>query len=96
MEGLRGLHADPGALLQHLLRFDTTNPPGRERPCIEWAVELLDAYGIDSRLFAIDPERPNLVARVRGGSEPPLLLYGHVDGVASLHVEGPAAPDHAI
>ena len=83
MGDLRGLHADPGALLQHLLRFDTTNPPGRERPCIEWAAGLLDAYGIDSRLFALDPERPNLVARVGGGSEPPLLLYGHVDVVTT-------------
>ena len=82
-ESLVGLHEDPGTLLRHLIRFDTTNPPGRERTCIEWVQRLLGAYGIDSRLYALDPERPNLVARIPGGSEPPLLLYGHVDVVTA-------------
>ena len=78
---LAGIHVDPGAILQHLIRFNTTNPPGNERACLNWVQQLLAAYGIESRLYALDPDRPNLVARIRGGAEPPLLLYGHVDVV---------------
>lgn len=82
-EKLVGLHENPAQLLRKLISFDTTNPPGNERPCIEWVQRLLTAYGIDSQIFARDPNRPNLVARLEGGSESPLLLYGHVDVVTA-------------
>jgi acetylornithine deacetylase/succinyl-diaminopimelate desuccinylase-like protein len=74
----------PAELLQRLLRFDTTNPPGNERECIEWVRGLLDELGCETRILARDPQRPNLIARVRGrGEAPPLLLQGHVDVVAA-------------
>jgi acetylornithine deacetylase/succinyl-diaminopimelate desuccinylase-like protein len=74
----------PAELLQRLIRFDTTNPPGNERECIAFIEGLLRDAGIESRLFAREPDRPNLVARLRGrGSAPPLLLYGHVDVVST-------------
>jgi acetylornithine deacetylase/succinyl-diaminopimelate desuccinylase-like protein len=73
---------DPVELLRDLLRFDTTNPPGAERACIEHVRGLLSAAGVESELYARDPERPNLVARLEGsGGGAPLLLYGHVDVV---------------
>ena len=73
---------DPVALLQGLVRFDTTNPPGDERACVEWTEQLLDAAGFGTETYASDPDRPNLVARLPGdGPAPPLLLYGHVDVV---------------
>ena len=69
-------------LLQRLVRIDTTNPPGNEEPAIDVVRAVLDAAGIDSRTFVLDPGRPNLVARIRGrGTAPPLLLQGHVDVV---------------
>jgi acetylornithine deacetylase/succinyl-diaminopimelate desuccinylase-like protein len=72
----------PVELLQSLLRFDTTNPPGAERACIEWIARRLDDAGIDYVIRGRTPERPNLVARLPGlGEAPPLLLYGHVDVV---------------
>jgi acetylornithine deacetylase/succinyl-diaminopimelate desuccinylase-like protein len=71
-------------LLAQLLRFDTTNPPGNERACIEWVRGLLQELGVEVRIVARDPERPNLIARVKGaGGSPPLLLQGHVDVVAA-------------
>jgi hypothetical protein len=30
------IHHRPAELLQRLIRFDTSNPPGGERACIEW------------------------------------------------------------
>jgi acetylornithine deacetylase/succinyl-diaminopimelate desuccinylase-like protein len=72
---------DPVELLRELIRFDTSNPPGNERPCIEYIAGLLRESGVEP-LIVGDPERPNLVARLAGrGESPPLLLYGHVDVV---------------
>jgi acetylornithine deacetylase/succinyl-diaminopimelate desuccinylase-like protein len=74
--------ARPAELLQRLIRFDTTNPPGHERECVEWIAGVLRDAGLEPRILARDPERPNLIARLPGaGSAPPLLLQGHVDVV---------------
>ena len=73
---------DPVELTRALIQFDTTNPPGNERACIEFLAGLLRRAGIEPKLLAGDPERPNLVARLPGrGEAAPLLLHGHVDVV---------------
>jgi acetylornithine deacetylase/succinyl-diaminopimelate desuccinylase-like protein len=72
----------PVELLRALLRFDTSNPPGNERPCLQFVADVLQTAGVETRFMARDDARPNLVARLRGrGGAPPLLLYGHVDVV---------------
>jgi len=69
-------------LLQTLIRFDTTNPPGNERDCLSYIHRLLTEAGCDAQLVGRSPERPNLIARLQGqGDAPPLLLQGHVDVV---------------
>ncbi|HEX7610171.1 MAG TPA: M20/M25/M40 family metallo-hydrolase [Solirubrobacteraceae bacterium] len=74
----------PAELLARLLRFDTTNPPGNERECIDWIAALLGELGCEVRILARDPARPNLIARLPGGGRAaPLLLQGHVDVVAA-------------
>jgi acetylornithine deacetylase/succinyl-diaminopimelate desuccinylase-like protein len=83
---MTAIHENPAALLQQLIRFDTTNPPGNERACIQYIAELLARQGLESTLLARDPERPNLIARLPGrGDAPPLLLYGHVDVVTTAN-----------
>jgi acetylornithine deacetylase/succinyl-diaminopimelate desuccinylase-like protein len=72
---------DPVELLRELIRFDTTNPPGNERACVEHIRGLLEAEGVVCVIYARDPERPNLIAGLDCGSGAPLLLYGHVDVV---------------
>jgi acetylornithine deacetylase/succinyl-diaminopimelate desuccinylase-like protein len=70
--------------LRALLRFDTTNPPGNERPAIDHIARALAAEGIAAEIFEPSPGRANLVARLRGdGSEGPLLLSSHVDVVTA-------------
>jgi acetylornithine deacetylase/succinyl-diaminopimelate desuccinylase-like protein len=74
----------PAELLQRLLRFDTTNPPGAERECIAWIADQLASVGCEARIVADASGRPNLIARLPGrGQAPPLLLQGHVDVVAA-------------
>jgi acetylornithine deacetylase/succinyl-diaminopimelate desuccinylase-like protein len=70
----------PVELLQNLIRFNTTNPPGNEAECITYINNLLAEAGFETTLIALVPERPNLVTRLKGqGNAKPLLLYGHVD-----------------
>ncbi len=72
----------PEELLQKLIRFNTSNPPGNERECVEYIAGLLNSAGIETTILAKKTERPNLLARLQGrSSEAPLLLYGHVDVV---------------
>lgn len=75
---------DPLSLARDLIRFPTVNPPGREKACMEFVGDLLARHGVPVEFYAHDPERPNLVARIRGrGEAPPLLLYGHLDVVST-------------
>src|SRR5512145_1062559 len=77
-------HQNPAALLQKLIQFDTTNPPGNEFACITFIDQILTQAGIATKLLARSPQRPNLIARFSGqGAAAPLLLYGHVDVVTT-------------
>ncbi|HEY5729550.1 MAG TPA: M20/M25/M40 family metallo-hydrolase [Anaerolineales bacterium] len=74
----------PVEILQQLIRFNTTNPPGNEEACIAYIRGLLTDAGIESTVLTKAANRPNLVARLEGeGKAPPLLLYGHVDVVTT-------------
>ena len=65
-----------------LLRFDTSDPPGRELPAAEYLRDVLEAEGIAVEMLSVDPERPNVVARLKGdGSLEPLLIMAHTDVV---------------
>jgi acetylornithine deacetylase/succinyl-diaminopimelate desuccinylase-like protein len=78
------MYQHPVELLQNLIHFDTTNPPGNEEACIHYINGLLLGSGIKTTILALDPKRPNLIARLPGaGKSPPLLLYGHVDVVTT-------------
>jgi len=69
-------------LARDLIRFDTQNPPGRERACVEHLERIFTQAGIDTHKSARNPDRPNLLARLTGrGAAPPFLMYGHVDVV---------------
>ena len=72
-------------LLQELIRFDTTNPPGNEEACVAHIEALLHANGIETERYEKTPGRPNLIARHAGTKDcPPLMLYGHVDVVTTV------------
>ncbi len=79
-------------MLGRLIRFNTVNPPGNERECQKWLSGYLEEAGFECELMGADPQRPNLVARLRGdrggaGDErseapgPVLGYLSHVDTV---------------
>jgi acetylornithine deacetylase/succinyl-diaminopimelate desuccinylase-like protein len=81
------LQAETIEVLQRLIRFNTVNPPGNERPAIEYLDSYLSAAGLRTEQLSADPDRPNLVADLAGERDgPTLCLLGHVDTVLA-HAE---------
>jgi acetylornithine deacetylase/succinyl-diaminopimelate desuccinylase-like protein len=67
---------------QELVRFDTSDPPGREAPAVAYLKAVLEKEAIPVEVFALEANRPNLLARLKGtGKKRPLLIMGHTDVV---------------
>lgn len=80
-----------------LLRIDTTNPPGNETAVAIYLRDALAAEGIEGRLYAMVPDRDNLVARIRGnGSKEPVLVMGHTDVVGVQRENWSVEPFDAV
>lgn len=70
------------AHFQALVRFDTTDPPGREQAAADYLQQVLTREGIPVQVFTLESGRPNVVARLKGsGKKRPLLIMGHTDTV---------------
>jgi acetylornithine deacetylase/succinyl-diaminopimelate desuccinylase-like protein len=77
-----GLGPSAVELLGRLLQANTVNPPGNEGRAQEFLRERLAAAGFECELLEAEPDRPNLVARLRGEEDGPTLAFlGHVDTV---------------
>jgi acetylornithine deacetylase/succinyl-diaminopimelate desuccinylase-like protein len=67
---------------QALVQLDTSSPPGNEIRAVDYLKQVLQKEGIPFQVYAKDPQRPNLVARLKGnGKKRPLLVMGHTDVV---------------
>ena len=65
-----------------ILRIDTRNPPGNERRAAEYLKSVFDREGIPAEIIALDSNRANVVARLKGnGRKRPILIMGHTDVV---------------
>ncbi|MGH8572834.1 MAG: M20/M25/M40 family metallo-hydrolase, partial [Gammaproteobacteria bacterium] len=88
-----GLGTDAVELLQRLIRIDTSNPPGNEAEAQALLRDLLAGAGFGCEIAALDPTRPNLVARLRGAAPGPVLcLLGHADTVPAEPADWTADP----
>jgi acetylornithine deacetylase/succinyl-diaminopimelate desuccinylase-like protein len=75
-------------VLQTLIRFDTVNPPGNERPAIEYLERYVADAGFQTEVLGCVEERPNLIATLDSGAPGPVLvLLGHVDTVLAAPEE---------
>src|SRR5712691_7380865 len=80
-----------------LVQIDTRNPPGNETKAVEYLKKVLEAEGIPTKTFALDPARANLVARLKGhGGKRPLLILAHTDVVGVQREKWPLDPFGAV
>ena len=80
----KALEAETMRHYQAVLRIDTRNPPGNEHVVAEYVKGVLEKEGIAAQIVGSDPNRPNLVARLKGnGRKRPLLIIGHSDTVTT-------------
>lgn len=70
-------------LLSAYIRIDTQNPPGVTTGAAAFLAAELKRAGIASETTAATPEKPILIARLRGrrGSGKPIVLLNHMDVV---------------
>ena len=81
MHGVRNEVTD---LLQKLIRFNTTNPPGNEIYAAQFLSESLTKEGFECEIFESANGRGSLITRLKGtGDRPSLLLLSHLDVVAA-------------
>jgi acetylornithine deacetylase/succinyl-diaminopimelate desuccinylase-like protein len=81
-------------ILQHyrdLVQIDTR--AGNETKAVEYIKNVLEGEGIPCKIFAQDPARANLVARIKGnGSKKPVLILAHTDVVGVQPEKWPVDP----
>jgi len=74
---------------KELIRINTSAPAGNETEGARYLAKVLSAEGMESEIVESESGRGNLLAKIQGGPEPPLLLISHLDVV-------PASPDQWI
>src|SRR5215813_2281131 len=78
-----------------LVMLDTTS--GHETLAVDYLKKVLEAEGIPTKTFALDPARANLVARLKGrGAKRPLLILAHTDVVGVQREKWPVDPFGAV
>jgi succinyl-diaminopimelate desuccinylase len=69
-------------LVKQLVRIPSRNPPGEEKAAAEFIATLLMGWGFEVELVEPMPNRPDVIAWLRGIEErPTLILNGHIDVV---------------
>ena len=70
------------ATAKRLIRFDSENPPGNERPIALWVGGYLRGLGLSVRFHEFSKGRPNVIGVLKGGRlARGLLLSPHLDTV---------------
>lgn len=69
-------------ILSAYVQIDTTNPPGKELAGARFLQGRLEREGLSAVILESQPERGNLICRMKGtGAEPALILLHHIDVV---------------
>src|SRR5437016_3827767 len=92
--------AQEAEILRHysaLVQIDSSNPPGNETAVVNYLKKTFDSEGIPAQVYALDPARANLVARIKGnGVKRPILIMAHTDVVGVQREKWPVEPFGAI
>jgi acetylornithine deacetylase/succinyl-diaminopimelate desuccinylase-like protein len=91
------MQAETLARFRALVQVDSSSPAGNETKVVDYLKGVFAEAGIPTQVFAQDPARANLVARIRGnGKKRPVLLLAHTDVVAVQREKWPMDPFAAM
>jgi acetylornithine deacetylase/succinyl-diaminopimelate desuccinylase-like protein len=82
--------------LKSYIQVDTTNPPGNETRGVAFFAAIFDAEGTPYETAESAPGRGNIWARLKGGSEPGLILLHHMDVVPATREAWDTDPLKAV
>jgi acetylornithine deacetylase/succinyl-diaminopimelate desuccinylase-like protein len=69
-------------ILSGYVQVDTTNPPGKELAGARFLQGVLEKDGLPATILESQPDRGNLVSRIKGKDHlPPLIILHHIDVV---------------
>src|SRR5580658_5700589 len=89
--------AETLARFRALVQIDSASPPGNETKVVDYLKSVFADAGIPVQVFAQDPARANLVARLPGnGKKRPVLLLAHTDVVGVQREKWPMDPFAAL
>lgn len=82
----RAVGDETARLLSEYIRIDTQNPPGRTVEAADLLESRMRAAGMEIERLGASPEKPMLLARLRGGRKDtrPILLLHHMDVVPAV------------
>ncbi len=80
----QAVREESAQLLSRYVKFDTTNPPGREKEAVEFMADFLTGEGIACRVEESAPARANLIAEYGRGEETEIILLSHADVVPAV------------
>ncbi len=81
IDWLRGRQAQMIDLCQRLIQTRSVNGVNAERDLAELIAREAESLGLGAELYAMQPERPNVIVSTAGEGETGLLLLGHLDTV---------------
>lgn len=68
-------------LCSGLVKINSAHPDGHTDGVVAYIKKYLDEHGIENEVHAMDPKKPNIVARIKGGGRKKVLWVGHMDVV---------------
>lgn len=69
------------ATCQRMVQTPSVNGLHLEKAMAELVADVASGYGLEAELFALEPERPNVLVHVGPPGETALVLVGHLDTV---------------
>jgi succinyl-diaminopimelate desuccinylase len=82
-------------ICSELVKRPSDHPEGRTVECVRYIEDFFENLGISTEIFARNKEKPNIVARIRGGGESKIMWVGHLDVVPAGNPESWKYPPYS-
>ena len=67
--------------LKSYVNINTVNPPGNEIKAVNFFKNIFEKEGIEYKIYKSSKNRANILAEIKGGTKPSIMLLQHMDTV---------------